>query len=385
MRLFGAFRRAASGTGGIQKLGLRAATAGCAAATAAAAFSYANVVAEAEAVPGRLVMSGDCGGTNTRLILFRVAPGATATQGENPKGTVLYEQKYLNADNASFTAVCQKFLAEARPFSAGETPQVCCLACAGGITDNCVSFTNVKDGWTIDGNQLGLALGIGKVKLINDFEAQGYGLLTLQPHECIRLNDAKPRPGAPIACVGAGTGLGECFLTAADGAYTCWPSEGGHAEFSPRSEITHELLNHMREKLTEFGTPEKIERVFRRWDADGSGAITRDEFSQAVSDLDLKGLRPKRISVERIVSGPGISDVCKLNTLHLLHTSSRLPRTFSRLPHTFSRLPHTFSRLPHPTTPSALVQTTHSHRHQLATVPPAQPRRTSSWWPRSRV
>ena len=62
-----------------------------------------------------------------------------------------------------------------------------------------------------------LAAGIPKVKLINDFEAQGYGLLTLSPKECMRMNYNKPVPGAPIACVGAGTGLGECFLTSADG------------------------------------------------------------------------------------------------------------------------------------------------------------------------
>ena len=75
--------------------------------------------------------------------------------------------------------------------------RVCCLACAGGIKDNCVSFTNVKDGWTIDGTALQSVLGIKKVKLINDFEAQGYGLLTLSDSELIKLNDAKPRPGAP--------------------------------------------------------------------------------------------------------------------------------------------------------------------------------------------
>jgi len=256
-------------------------------------------------------MSGDCGGTNTRLILFRVEPGATATQGETPRGSIVFEKKYLNADNESFSAVCTKFLKEAETSTYGEKPMVCCLACAGGIRNNCVSFTNVKKGWIIDGNLLSEELGIPTVKLINDFEAQGYGLLTLSPKECIRLNDAKPLPGAPIACVGAGTGLGECFLTCANGKYTCWPSEGGHAEFSPRSELGMELLAYMKDRLTEFATPEKVERQFRKWDINCDGAIDRQEFAAAVMDTDMlkSSLRPKRISVERVVSGPGIADV----------------------------------------------------------------------------
>jgi len=46
------------------------------------------------------------------------------------------------------------------------------------------------------------------------------------------------RAGAPIACVGAGTGLGETFMTAGtDGVYEAWPTEGGHAEFAPRTEL----------------------------------------------------------------------------------------------------------------------------------------------------
>jgi len=254
-------------------------------------------------------MSGDCGGTNTRLVLFRVAPGATAKQGEEPAGEVVFAKKYLNAEYPSFVAVCETFLKETSKLTAGEKPQACCLACAGGITNNTVSFTNVKEGWVIDGGLLETTLSIPKVKLINDFEAQGYGLLTLNDSEVINLNGGKPEPGAPIACVGAGTGLGECFLTASNGVYTCWPSEGGHAEFSPRSEITSELLHYMRDKLTAFGTPEKIKKVFSRWDINSDGTIDADEFALAVKDLDLKGLRPKRISVERIVSGPGIASI----------------------------------------------------------------------------
>jgi len=88
--------------------------------------------------------------------------------------------------------------------------------------------------------QLVKELGLKRVQLINDFVALGYGLLTVDrsnPNEVCVLQDAPVQPGAPIATIGAGTGLGECFLTPGDGGhYVAYPSEGGHAEFPPRTE-----------------------------------------------------------------------------------------------------------------------------------------------------
>jgi glucokinase len=225
----------------------------------------------------KLVMSGDCGGTNTRLQIFRVPGDAAATPGQLPPGELVFSKKYLNSSYDSFEDVCKTFLSDIKPLSNGEVPSTCCLACAGGITNNSVSFTNVSKGWSIDGCALEKSLKIPHVKLINDFEAQGYGLLTLTDDEKISLNDAKPRPGSPIACVGAGTGLGECFLTAdANGQYTCFPSEGGHVEFSPRDEITDDLFHYLKVKF------------------------------------QLK----KRVSVERVVSGPGLGHIYEFLRQH---------------------------------------------------------------------
>eukprot|EP00900_Chrysochromulina_parva_P009507 jgi/Chrpa1/18558/Chrysochromulina_OHIO_Genome00024720-RA len=259
-----------------------------------------------------LVLSGDCGGTNTRLMLFRVPAGTKAEKGKVPQGEVVLQKHYRNAESGSFTACCEQFLAESDQLTRGERPKACCLACAGGIKDNCVSFTNVKDGWTIDGTALQSVLRIPKITLINDFEAQGYGLLTLRPEDVVQLNEAKPIPGRPIACVGAGTGLGECFLTAgSDGVYTCFPSEGGHAEYSPRTALQMELLEWLREQLAfdSQGSPEKIDKYFKQWDTDGNGSINKEEFTEALRSFDLKGLKPRRVSVERVISGPGLANI----------------------------------------------------------------------------
>lgn len=315
--LSGAFRAAsqrAGGTLGTRFAGGAALAGGAAIAGGAAALAYSNPAEAAWAPPAgsRLVLSGDCGGTNTRLVLFSVPEGVTAERGKIPTGEVLLSKHYRNAENTSFTACCEAFLTEADKLTGGVRPQACCLACAGGIQNNTVSFTNVKDGWTIDGNALAQQLGIPKVKLINDFEAQGYGLLTLSSKEVIKLNDAEPKAGAPIACVGAGTGLGECFLAAGnDGVYTCFPSEGGHAEFSPRSALTHEFLEHLREKLAfdQAAAPEKVKEYFDKWDTDKSGQISFQEFNTALREWDLHGIKPRRVSVERVVSGPGLAAI----------------------------------------------------------------------------
>ena len=84
------------------------------------------------------------------------------------------------------------------------------------------------------------------MQLINDFVALGYGLLTVDrtnAKEVRVLQDAPVQAGAPIATIGAGTGLGECFLTPGEGGhYVAYPSEGGHAEFPPRTEteVSHD-------------------------------------------------------------------------------------------------------------------------------------------------
>ncbi|KAG2804511.1 hypothetical protein PC112_g18694, partial [Phytophthora cactorum] len=168
-----------------------------------------------------LIMSGDCGGTNTRLSLWNIPKDSKHIKGDIAPGSMLFSKKYLNEDYASFAEVCHLFLVEAKLVN--QIPEACVLACAGPILKNTVDFTNVEFGWKIDGPCLEKELGIKKVRLINDFAAMGYGLLTLRPHEYMVLNDAPKDETAPMATIGAGTGLGECFLTPGmDGQYSCF-------------------------------------------------------------------------------------------------------------------------------------------------------------------
>ena len=48
-----------------------------------------------------------------------------------------------------------------------------------------------------------------------------------------------------IAIIGAGTGLGQGFLIKQGQDYYVYPSEGGHADFAPRTELEFQLLKYL--------------------------------------------------------------------------------------------------------------------------------------------
>ena len=135
------------------------------------------------------------------------------------------KREFRNSEYGSFDEIMSEFLYVTSP-TTHPAPTVVVLAAAGPVADNAVLFTN--SGWLISGPSLSSKFSTS-VKIVNDFVGQGYGVLTLKEGETRVLHDAERVPGAPIVCVGAGTGLGECYLTSGSegGSYTCFPSEGG--------------------------------------------------------------------------------------------------------------------------------------------------------------
>ena len=134
-----------------------------------------------------------------------------------------------------------------------------------GLVLYCCRLTNID--WVVDGDALAKHLGmeVGNLELINDFVAQGYGILTLSKDDVVALHNVPSEEGAPIACLGAGTGLGQCFLCPGpSGAYECYPSEGGHAEWAPRGsgndQIQLELLKFLKIRFSGWNRV-SIERV----------------------------------------------------------------------------------------------------------------------------
>lgn len=96
--------------------------------------------------------------------------------------------------------------------------------------------------WTLDSRTLGESLGIARVTLINDFAAVGHGVVALCEDDLLTLQDGEPQAQSPRAVLGAGTGLGQALLVRCGNHYDVLPTEGGHTDFAPQSDMQQALL-----------------------------------------------------------------------------------------------------------------------------------------------
>lgn len=154
------------------------------------------------------ILCGDIGGTNTRLALWE-------------GGVLQHEQTFASGDWPGLEGPLTAWLA-----STGVRPDRACFAVAGPVMDQRCVTTNIP--WLVDCSTLGAQLGC-PVRLINDFHAAARGISLLGPEDGVLLFGGEPVLGAPIAVIGAGTGLGEAFVVGDQVV----PGEGGHADFGP--------------------------------------------------------------------------------------------------------------------------------------------------------
>lgn len=208
------------------------------------------------------LLAGDIGGTKTILRLVKTS--ATGSLD------AVYEARYTSGNYPDLGPVVQQFFEEAQA-STGVTPspERACFAIAGPVADNRSSLTNLS--WMLEGDRLEKTLKIPQVVLINDFAAVGYGVVALDHPDLHTLQEVPQQADAPVAVIGAGTGLGQGFLVPCKGRYAVFPSEGGHADFAPRSELEFQLLLYLRDKFNI--TRVSVERV-----VSGQGIVAIYQF-----------------------------------------------------------------------------------------------------------
>ncbi len=199
-----------------------------------------------------MILAGDIGGTKTNLALFD-----WKTERVEPERF----QTFFSADFESFEEVLAEFLkpplappaeapGEAEPVREApvtEAPSIraACLGVPGPVIENRCRTTNLP--WLVDGPALAKRFQIDEIRLLNDLEATAHGLLVLTPGETVPLNEGAPAPArSAMALIAAGTGLGEAILFWNGERYQPMPSEGGHADFAPNSDLEIELLRHLR-------------------------------------------------------------------------------------------------------------------------------------------
>jgi glucokinase len=173
-----------------------------------------------------LILAGDVGGTSTRLAYF---------EGDAAELKVVAEDHFSSKEHGSLVEIVQRFAGQH-----GLVAERACFGVAGPVLDGRVSTPNLP--WHIDGVELAGVLGLARVQLINDLEANTYGIAALQGDDLFTLNRGVSDPTGTIAVVSAGTGLGESLAYWDGTGHRPLPSEAGHADFAPRNELETELM-----------------------------------------------------------------------------------------------------------------------------------------------
>jgi len=208
------------------------------------------------------VLSGDIGGTKTRLAIIVV------------DGTQLHterEQSYASRDYALFEDLLGDFLQNSA------IPGRAAFGIAGPVQGGVAQTTNLP--WRIDADALQRKWGFESCELLNDLEATAGALLVLRAEDVLALHAGAPNAIGNQAVIAAGTGLGEAGLFWDGQQYHPFATEGGHTSFSPGDDIEVALLRHLQQRHT-------------------------------------------HVSWERVVSGPGL--VC-LHEFLCLHHSAPIP------------------------------------------------------------
>jgi glucokinase len=173
-----------------------------------------------------VILAGDIGGTNTRLALV----------DGDPRQPVALEI-YPSGDHASLEEIVRAFLV-AHPAELAAA----CFGVAGPVRDGRVRVTNLA--WPVDAASVAAALGLERVLLLNDLEANAWGIAALGPDDFHVLNEGGTDARGNAAVCSAGTGLGEAGLYWDGECHHAFACEGGHTDFAP--------LNDAQEGLREF-------------------------------------------------------------------------------------------------------------------------------------
>lgn len=176
------------------------------------------------------ILAGDIGGTKTNLALYRIE--------EQGGLALLDEHRYVSHDYESLEVLIAKFIK-----GHSDNLQAACFGIPGPVIDGEAHLPNLP--WMVSRKTLAAALRLEEVHLLNDLEATAQGIGALDADQFVTLNDGEPERHGNIALLAAGTGLGQAALFWNGAGYHVTASEGGHADFAPRSELEIALLRHL--------------------------------------------------------------------------------------------------------------------------------------------
>ena len=201
--------------------------------------------------PGsQVVLAGDVGGTKTHLGLYE--------PGEKRPG-LLVSATYASREFPGLEALVAGFLKE----NPGPV-HTACFGIPGPVLHGRSCTTNLP--WTVSEVGLRRRFGWDRITLLNDLAATAHGIPVVGKHRFAALNRARMKLSEPRALLAPGTGLGISLILSRPERLMVLPSEGGHVDFAPSDEEEVDLWHYLR-------------------------------------------VRYGHVSIERVLSGPGIADL----------------------------------------------------------------------------
>lgn len=225
-----------------------------------------------------LRLIGDIGGTHARFALSGAADG--------PDRAPRAERKLVVAEHAGLVEAARHYL-DALPPAERAAVREAVLAVATPVLGDAVAFTNSP--WRFSIAAAEKALGLERLTVINDFVAQAAAVTVLEGEDVAVLRAGHARPGAPLAVLGPGTGLGVAFVLREPGRPPrILPSEGGHCSFSPQDDLQAEILRRLRAR---HGGHVSVERL-----VSGPGLLHIAQTLAEMAGQDLPLREPADVS-----------------------------------------------------------------------------------------
>jgi glucokinase len=224
-----------------------------------------------------MILAGDVGGTKVDLALYGFDHGRL---------THVRDERFPAREFAGLEDIVRKFLIE----TGDPEISAACFGVPGPVRGGRLKLTNLP--WVLDSRELSLSLKIEHLFLINDLEANGYGIPELSPEQIYELSAGAPGSVGNRGLVSAGTGLGEAILVWNGKMHLPMASEGGHCDFSPRNDTEIDLMRYLQRALNGRVS---FERVVSGLGMQNIYAFLRDE----------KGLEePPSIKAKMLVEDP---------------------------------------------------------------------------------
>lgn len=225
-----------------------------------------------------LRLVGDVGGTNCRLAVYE---GGREVVAPEP---------FKVADHATLEDAIDRYLQRT-----DQRPSEAVIAVAGTVKAGQAELTNAP--W--DMSEPGLRKhGFQAARLLNDYEALALSVDLLTDHDLGDIGGVIGAPKSTIAIVGAGTGLGVGALVRDSLGDAVAVTEGGHIAFAPTDDVEIEVLKIL---TARFGRV-SLERILS-----GPGLVNLYEALAQVGGHKAEDLKPEDIE-DRADKGDALAE-----------------------------------------------------------------------------